>query len=95
MLGTIKMDKVGRIVLPKRVRDKLQLSPGDSLELESSTERIVLRPVQGHGRIYRTQGVWVFNSGEPLEADVVNKTIQRVRRERNLLNLGKMAVKLR
>jgi AbrB family looped-hinge helix DNA binding protein len=76
-------------VLPKPVRDELQLSPGDSLEVESSEERIILRPVRGSGRIYKKQGVWVFDSGEPLEADVVNKTMRQVREERDRRNLGK------
>jgi AbrB family looped-hinge helix DNA binding protein len=89
MITTLTMDKAGRVVLPKPVRDELQLSPGDSLEVESSEERIILRPVRGSGRIYKKQGVCVFDSGEPLEADVVNKTMRQVREERDRRNLGK------
>ena len=89
MVTTLTIDKAGRIVLPKPVRDELQLSPGDSLEVESSEERVVLRPVRRHGRVYKKQGVWVFDSGEPLDADIVNKTIRRVRDERDRRNLGK------
>ena len=58
--------------------------------MESSEERIVLRPVRGNGRIYKKQGVWVFDSGEPLEGDVVNKTLRQVREERDRRNLGKL-----
>ena len=90
MVTTLTIDKAGRIVLPKPVRDELQLSPGDSLEVDSSEERVILRPVRGNGRIYKKQGVWVFDSGEPLDADVVNKTIQRVREERHRRILGKL-----
>lgn len=90
MVTTLTIDKAGRIVLPKPVREELQLSPGDSLEVESSEERVILRPVRGHGRIYKKQGVWVFDSGEPLAADVVNKTLGRVRAERDRRNLGKL-----
>jgi AbrB family looped-hinge helix DNA binding protein len=90
MVTTLTIDKAGRIVLPKPVRDELQLSPGDSLEVESSDERVILRPVRGTGRIYKKHGVWVFDSGEPLEADVVNKTMRRVREERHRRNLGKL-----
>jgi len=77
-------------VLPKAVRDELQLSPGDSLEVDSSKERAILRPVRGKGRIYKKQGVCVFHSGKPLDADVVNKTIRRVREQRDRRNLGKL-----
>lgn len=90
MVTTLTLDKAGRVVLPKPVRDELQIGPGDSLELESSEDRVILRPKRGNGRIYKKQGVWVFDSGEPLAADVVNKTLRKVREERNRRNLGKL-----
>ena len=89
MVTTLTIDKAGRIVLPKPVREELQLSPGDSLEVDSSEERVILRPVRGHGRMYKKQGVWVFDSGEPLDTDVVNRTLRQVREERGRRNLGK------
>jgi AbrB family looped-hinge helix DNA binding protein len=87
----LTIDKAGRVVLPKPVRDALQISPGDALELESSEDHIVLRPAPGTGRVYKKQGMWVFNSGSsvPLSAEVVNKTIRRVRAERDRHVLGK------
>jgi AbrB family looped-hinge helix DNA binding protein len=85
----MKIDKAGRIVLPKAVRDELQLSPGDSLEVDSSEERVILRPVRGNARIYKKQGVWVIHAGAPLSEDVVEKTTQQVRREREQSFLGK------
>jgi len=90
MVTTITIDKAGRVVLPKPVRDELQLGPGDSIELESSEDRVILRPARGKGRMYKKQGVWVFDSGAPLEAEVVQKTIRRVREERDRHNLGKL-----
>jgi AbrB family looped-hinge helix DNA binding protein len=89
MVTTLTIDKAGRIVLPKPVRDELQLSPGDSLEVESSEERIILRPARAQGRIYKKQGVWVMHGGAPLSHDVVDKTIRQVRREREQSFLGK------
>jgi len=83
------MDKAGRIVLPKPMREELQLGPGDSLELESSEDQIVLRPARGRGRVYKERGMWVFDSGEPLTVETVNKTIRRVREERDRRNLGR------
>ena len=84
---TIKIDKAGRIVLPKPVRDELQLRPGDSLELESSEGRIILRPVRGHGRMFKEHGMWVFDSREPLTVEAVNRSIRQVREERDRRNL--------
>lgn len=90
MVTTITLDKAGRVVLPKPVREELQLGPGDTLEVESSEERVILRPARGNGRMRKNRGVWVFDSGEPMAADVVQKTQRRVREERNRRNLGKL-----
>src|SRR5438093_12835447 len=64
MITTLTLDKTGRLVLPKPVRDELQLRPGDSLELESSEERIVLRPARGNARMRKkhTLGMWETSS---------------------------------
>src|SRR5277367_3233511 len=77
MVVTVKIDKAGRIVLPKAVRDELRLSPGDSLDVECSKGCVVLRPALGRKRIYKKQGVWVLNSGEPLDVESVNRTLWR------------------
>ena len=83
------IDKAGRIVLPKQIRDELQLGPGDAIELEASEDRVVLRPARGSGRMRREQGVWVFDSGRPITVETVNKTIRRIRNERERRFLGK------
>ncbi len=90
MIGTLRIDKVGRIVLPKPMREKLRLRPGDALEVDCSSERVILRPTRGRRRIYKNQGVWVLNSGEPLDMDVVDRTLRRVREERDRRNLGNL-----
>src|SRR5882762_6894806 len=85
----LTLDKAGRIVLPKPMRDELQLAAGDSLELESSDDRIVLRPVRGSMPLRKKQGIWVFSAGEPLSAKAVDDVFKRVRRERDESNLGR------
>jgi hypothetical protein len=40
--------------------------------------------------MYKKQGVWVFDSGVPMSTATVNKTIRRVREERDRRNLGKI-----
>ena len=87
MNTTLTLDKAGRIVLPQSVRDELQLSPGDSLEMESSEERIVLRPARGKGRMKKESGVWVYDSGEALTSEMVQKTTRRVRVARQRKNI--------
>jgi AbrB family looped-hinge helix DNA binding protein len=82
MVTTLTIDKAGRLVLPKPIREELQIRPGDSLEVESFDEHILLRPATGRGRMRRKHGVMVFDSGEPLSAEAADKTIKRVRDER-------------
>ena len=88
MTTKLTVDKVGRIVLPKPVRDKLLLAPGDELELESLDDRITLRPLRGTAQLRKKRGVWVFHCGVPLSASTVDETIEQVRRERDDRNLG-------
>ena len=47
MTTILTLDKAGRVVLPKPLRDELELAAGDTLELESRGEQITLRPVRG------------------------------------------------
>ena len=89
MNATITLDRAGRLVLPKAIRDELQLSPGDSLEIEASEDAIVLRPARGKGQMKKEHGIWVFHSAHPLSAETVNRTIRRVRREREKKILGR------
>jgi AbrB family looped-hinge helix DNA binding protein len=88
-ITAVTIDKAERIVLPKPIRDELQLSPGDALEVDSSEERLILCPLQGSSRIYKKQGGWVMHGVAPLSVDVVEKTMQQIRREREQSFLGK------
>ncbi len=84
----VTVDRAGRIVLPKPVRDELQLMPGDRLEIESSGEILTLRPLRGTAPLTKKNGVWVYRTGEPISQEEVEETLLRVRRERDLENLG-------
>ena len=75
------LDKVGRIVLPKPLRDRLQLAPGDTLNLETKGENIILRPVRQNVLIKKELGVWVYQ-GEPTDASIPD-LIGRDRENRN------------
>jgi AbrB family looped-hinge helix DNA binding protein len=73
------LDKFGRIVIPKQVRDDLGLSPGSVLKLEERDEEIVLKPVTGRSRLFLKDGVLVF-TGE-VEGDL-DAALQRDRNDR-------------
>lgn len=82
------MDKAGRVVIPKPVREELHLEPGDALELESGGAQITLRPARGVGPLQNEHGIWVLHTGEPLPASATDNLLRQIREERDLANLG-------
>ncbi len=84
----VTVDKAGRIVLPKPLREEMQLMPGDCLEIETSGETLTLRPVRGTAPLKKKKGIWVYRTGEPISEAEVEETLRRVRREREEENLG-------
>ena len=85
----LTIDKAGRVVIPKPLREQLHLEPGDTLEVESAGDQITLRPVRGTGPLTKEHGVWVFHSGQPLDVSATDEILRRIRDERDLANLGK------
>jgi len=83
----LTIDSAGRVVLPKPLRDELDLGPGDSLDLESAGEKITLRPVRSSAPLTKEQGVWVFRTGQPLAADLTDDMLRQVREDRDQQNL--------
>jgi AbrB family looped-hinge helix DNA binding protein len=83
MTAKLTLDKGGRVVLPKPLRDELLLAPGDTLELETQGERITLRPVRGAMPLRKERGVWVYRTGRPLSAATTDETLGQIREERD------------
>ena len=82
MHRTVKIDKAGRVVLPKAVRDGLHIAPGDALELSVEGERVTLRPKRMAAPLRKERGVWVFHAEEPLSADKALAVTRAVRDRR-------------
>jgi AbrB family looped-hinge helix DNA binding protein len=88
MNARLIIDKAGRVVIPKPVREALQLEPGDALELESGGEQVTLRPARGVGPLRNEHGIWVLHTGEPLPASATDDLLRQIREKRDLANLG-------
>ena len=88
MNARLIIDKAGRIVIPKPLRERLRLEAGDALEMESTGEEMTLRPVRGTGPLTKEQGVWVFYTGQPLPASITDEVLQDIREERDRGNLA-------
>ena len=55
------LDRFGRVVILKRVRDGLGLKPGTVLEIEEVEQKIFLKPIDGEPHVVTKVGVLVFS----------------------------------
>jgi AbrB family looped-hinge helix DNA binding protein len=78
---TLQMDKAGRVVLPKPLRDRFNLLPGDKLRLSVEGNSFRLEPTRAGGKLVREGSVLVFSGGfaEPMTTEKVNEMIRQER----------------
>jgi AbrB family looped-hinge helix DNA binding protein len=78
------VDRFGRIVIPKKIRDNFNLQTGTQIRFEESEQGIVLKPVHGEPNLHYKDGVLVF-SGSALGdlSDAIEK--HREERARKIL----------
>ncbi|MEK6697494.1 MAG: AbrB/MazE/SpoVT family DNA-binding domain-containing protein [Nitrospirota bacterium] len=78
------LDRFGRVVVPKDIRDRLGLKPGAELEIDEQGNEVVLKPVEHETPLKLEEGVLVFTgtaTGDLKEA-------VRTHREERLLKVG-------
>ena len=88
MNSKVTLDRAGRVVLPKALRDEMHLSPGDTLDLTVKGDEVTLRPRRGATPLQKERGVWVFRTGKPLAADETAETLRNIRAQRQRRNAG-------
>ncbi len=76
----IKIDQAGRIVLPKKVRERLRLKAGSALQLEEKPDGLVLRRAEQGASLICSDGVWVHQGKAP-RGFVWNSVVDDVRDE--------------
>jgi len=60
------LDRFGRIVIPKKIREDFNLKAGSPIRIEESEQAIILKPIHGEPNLHEKEGVLVF-TGTPLE----------------------------
>ena len=85
---TVTIDKAGRVVVPKPVRDRLGLQAGTQLELSEVQDGLLLKPIVREPSLIEIEGVWV-HQGEPQGQVDVTALINQEREDRirRLMNL--------
>lgn len=80
MTTKLSLDKAGRVVIPKALRQELRLGPGDTLQLESQGDEITVRPLRPEALLKKERGVWVYQ-GEATHVSIPD-LIDREREKR-------------
>jgi AbrB family looped-hinge helix DNA binding protein len=62
----VKIDKSGRIVVPKRLRERLGFAPDTELEAIEQPEGVLLKRVEHRPSMIKDEGLWVHRgTAEP------------------------------
>ena len=69
---TIEIDKAGRVVVPKQIRDTLHLTPGTKLNIRIEGNEIVLKHEAKPRGLYRKRGLLVYDTGRPAPEESVD-----------------------
>ena len=87
-MKTIPIDRAGRLVLPKEVRNKMNLREGDLLEAEVSVDQVVLKLVRSApAGLVRVGGRMVWNVPDAeLTHQEVADALKRGRTDRDARN---------
>jgi AbrB family looped-hinge helix DNA binding protein len=68
---TLKIDKAGRVILPKPIRDRLGLHAGSDLEIQETAGGIVLRPADRRPSLVKRGSFWVHTGEIPSGYDIL------------------------
>jgi len=77
----LRIDKSGRIVVPKPLRERLGLKPGTELEALDQSGGVFLRAVEQRPAMVKIDGLWV-HQGVAQPGANWDRVLQEVREER-------------
>jgi len=81
MNAIVEIDKAGRIVVPKKLRDAMHLVPGTRLSIERSGDRLVFEQASSEPQLIMKDGMWVVSGGQ-ITVDDVNEILRQGYAER-------------
>ncbi len=78
MIATL--DKFGRIIIPKKVREQLGITFETSLNIEEDGKRIIIEPIQAEEALVERDGILIFTGKLQGEIDqfLVDDRKQRI-----------------
>ncbi|MFZ0303243.1 MAG: AbrB/MazE/SpoVT family DNA-binding domain-containing protein [Terracidiphilus sp.] len=82
MNAIVEIDKAGRIVIPKKIREAMGLRAGTRLRLERAGDFLVMEPPVEEARLEMRDGLLVLVGGGKRTVEDVNREIQEQRERR-------------
>lgn len=73
------IDRFGRVVIPKKIRDDYSLEPGTQVRIEGESGVILLKPVRWEQHLRLKEGVLVYSGASVGDLD---SAVSRHRKER-------------
>jgi AbrB family looped-hinge helix DNA binding protein len=73
MNAIAEIDKAGRVVVPKKLREALHLVPGTRLSLRQEGESLVIEPEGQRRGLYMKRGTLVYDAGPGSASDAVEE----------------------
>ena len=85
MIKTLTIDKSGRVVIPKMMRDAMRLLPGVRLEIEMNKNgnELILRRFYAQNHMQKKRGLWVYKGSKTLTIEAARKVLKLIRAERD------------
>ena len=81
------IDAAGRLVVPKSLRDQFHLVPGSELEIEPTSDGVIIRPADRGPSLVSRGGVLVHHGPQPVEIDIA--AFVRQERESRARHVGR------
>ena len=78
---TLKIDKAGRIVVPKSLRERLDFKPDTELEAIAQPDGVLLKRVEQRPSMVKVDGLWVHRGSAEPGANW-DRIVEDVRQER-------------
>lgn len=69
---SVTIDSTGRLVIPKKIRDEMNLVPGSELEIDSTGDEIRLRLPISKPRLLEEDGFLIFDAGKKSDIDIAD-----------------------
>ncbi len=90
--ATVPIDRAGRIVLPKDVRQELAIKPGDTFKISIRGSSVTLTPnTKSTGFVRKGRALVFSTAGEETFGDeAVRRILQNIREEHDAGNLGQI-----